>query len=445
VDAMRNWVYSSAKDKWDSLAYWLPKNRDFRNQVPQNTLPILLENAWQDKFFNAYGNLSTIPFLTSPKRYYFGAVRGHGGDFSTTEDQWHMNFFNEWFYYWLFNINNGILTRPIFHYAYTTFPDTASMWTFVHDSSAVWPPSNVSNMNLYFNSNGRITTTPGTTNNTYNNLTNSVNRNLTMTTAVDDEFTGTSFNSQFKKATLIYQTPALTSDVKLIGTPQIGLDYLSNATECQFNFQIYEVSGTKTKLVTRVNYTDRRNIPNTRKNTLINGLSHGHIFRTGNKIKIVITNLDTAPDDLNFLGTNPHVLPDLKNGTSRIYYTNKSYISLPVQSVGNGILSNMFENNGNLSSAQDDNMIPKEFNLSQNYPNPFNPTTTIKYSVPVNSNVTIKIFDMAGREVSTLVNTQAIPGNYSVNFNGQSLSSGIYFYKMTAGSFIDVKKLVLIK
>jgi hypothetical protein len=266
-----------------------------------------------------------------------------------------------------------------------------------------------------------------------------------MTTAVNDEFTGTSFNNQFKKATLTYQTPTLTSDVKLIGTPQIGLDYLSNAAECQFNFQIYEVSGTKTKLVTRVNYTDRKNIPNTRKNTLINGLSHGHIFRTGNKIKIVITNLDTAPDDLNFLGTNPHVLPDLKNGTSRIYYTNKSYLRLPVQSVGNGIISNMFEGNGNLNSAQDDNMIPKEFNLSQNYPNPFNPTTTINYSVPVNSIVTIKIFDMTGREVSTLVNTQAVPGNYSVNFNGQSLSSGIYFYKMTAGSFIDVKKLVLIK
>ena len=83
----------------------------------------------------------------------------------------------------------------------------------------------------------------------------------------------------------------------MLGTPQIGLDYSSNATECQFNFQIYEVSSTKTKLVTRVNYTDRKNTVNSRKNTLFNGISHGHIFKAGNKIKIVVTNLDTAPDD----------------------------------------------------------------------------------------------------------------------------------------------------
>jgi len=82
VTAMQNWVYSSAMDKWDSLAYWVPKDRDFVNQVSQNTVPIMLENSWQDYFFNAYGNISTIPILTSPKRYYFGGVQGHGGDTS---------------------------------------------------------------------------------------------------------------------------------------------------------------------------------------------------------------------------------------------------------------------------------------------------------------------------------------------------------------------------
>ncbi|MCE1163805.1 MAG: T9SS type A sorting domain-containing protein [Bacteroidetes bacterium] len=447
VIAMRNWVYSSSPDKWDSLTYWLPKDRNFTNLVPQNTIPILLENAWQDKFFNASGNLNTIPLLTSPKRYYFGAVRGHGGDYSLTEDQWHMNFFNEWFFFWLFNIDNGILTRPKFHYAYTSYPETSGMWTFVHDSSAVWPPNGMTNTVLYFKPNGKLETAPGTNQNANSSLANSVNKNLTMLKAVNEEFTGTTFNNQFKKASLVFQTPVLAQDLKFVGTPQIGIDYSSNAAECQFNYQIYEVNGAKSKLITRVNYTDRKNTVNSRKNTVVNGLSHGHIFRAGNKIKIIITNLDTAPDDSTFLGTNPHVLPDLKNGTSKIYYTNKSYINLPVQTVNANISGNIFLNDESEYTEQTDASAPREFRLSQNYPNPFNPSTTINYSIPQNSFVTLKIYDISGKEIAVLVNAQANPGYYSVVLNADSykMSSGIYFYKITAGNYSEVKKLILIK
>jgi predicted acyl esterase len=450
VLAMRNWCYSGAPDKWDSLAYWVPKDRNFTGIVSQNTIPIMMENAWQDKFFNAKGNIDNIPFVLAPKRYYFGAVRGHGGDYSTTEDTWHENFFNEWFYYWLYNIDNGILTRPKFHYAFTTFPETSGMWSFVHDSSAVWPPSGAGNLKLYFRTNSSLSTAPGTNSSTYENLANSVSRNLTMQTAVNEEFTGTAFRNSFKKATRVYQTPVLTQDVKMLGTPQVGLEYLSNAAECQFNFQIYEVSGTRTKLVTRVNYTDRKNIINTRKNTIFGGLSHGHIFKAGNRIKIIVTNLDTAPDDTTFLGTNPHVLPDLKNGTSRIYYTNKSFINLPIQLTGTSLLGdNIFSTETGSPDivTQENTETPKDFSLRQNYPNPFNPTTVINYSIPYNSYVTLKVYDISGKEVATLVNNQAAPGNYSVSFNANAynLSSGIYFYKIVAGNFINVKKLTLIK
>jgi hypothetical protein len=303
-------------------------------------------------------------------------------------------------------------------------------------------------MTLYFRKNGQLLTTAGTNQTDNNSLANSVNKNLTMQTAVNDEFTGTSFRNQFKKAVLNFQTAALTQDVKMTGTPQIGLDYSSSAAECQFNFQIYEVSSTRTKLITRVNYTDRKNIINSRKNTLINGLSHSHIFKAGDKIKIVVTNLDTAPDDSLFLGSNPHVLPDLVNATSSLYYTNLSYITFPVKANGTGLIGgDVFENNTNTNSNSTDNLIPKEFGLSQNYPNPFNPTTVINYSIPQNSFVTLKVYDLTGREVANLVNTQLVPGNYSVNFNANTynLSSGIYFYKLVAGSYVNVKKLTLIK
>jgi hypothetical protein len=84
-------------------------------------------------------------------------------------------------------------------------------------------------------------------------------------------------------------------------------------------------------------------------------------------------------------------------------------------------------------------------NLAQNYPNPFNPSTTIKYSIPKQSNVTIKVFDVLGREVTTLVNKEQSQGNYEVDFDGTKLSSGIYFYRLQAGDFVETKKMILIK
>ncbi len=85
------------------------------------------------------------------------------------------------------------------------------------------------------------------------------------------------------------------------------------------------------------------------------------------------------------------------------------------------------------------------FNLSQNYPNPFNPTTIINYSVPKISFVTVKVYDMLGREVAALVNEEKKVGNYSINFNASSLASGVYFYRMQADQFVDTKKLILLK
>jgi Secretion system C-terminal sorting domain len=96
---------------------------------------------------------------------------------------------------------------------------------------------------------------------------------------------------------------------------------------------------------------------------------------------------------------------------------------------------------------------PKEFVLYQNYPNPFNPSTTIKYSIPVvgnghahsATNVQLKIYDILGREVATLVNQKQQPGNYEVIFNAKHLSSGTYFYRLSAGNFSKSMKFILLK
>ncbi len=89
--------------------------------------------------------------------------------------------------------------------------------------------------------------------------------------------------------------------------------------------------------------------------------------------------------------------------------------------------------------------LPSAYSLSQNYPNPFNPTTTIEYSVPKSSFVSIKVYDILGREVATLVNGEKSPGKYSVVLNGSRLTSGIYLYTMKAGNFMLIKKLLFVK
>jgi len=89
--------------------------------------------------------------------------------------------------------------------------------------------------------------------------------------------------------------------------------------------------------------------------------------------------------------------------------------------------------------------VPSNFALSQNYPNPFNPSTKINYDLPTDSKVSIKLFDMSGREVMTLVNEVKTAGYYTVSFNGANLSSGVYFYTISADNFVSTKKMTLIK
>ena len=89
--------------------------------------------------------------------------------------------------------------------------------------------------------------------------------------------------------------------------------------------------------------------------------------------------------------------------------------------------------------------IPKEFILFQNYPNPFNPVTNINFSLPAKSFVSLKVFDLIGREVATFVSQEKSAGTYQVTFNASRLPSGIYFYRLIAGTFTQAKKMLVLK
>ncbi|MEN8192064.1 MAG: T9SS type A sorting domain-containing protein, partial [Bacteroidota bacterium] len=89
--------------------------------------------------------------------------------------------------------------------------------------------------------------------------------------------------------------------------------------------------------------------------------------------------------------------------------------------------------------------LPKEFSLGQNYPNPFNPSTKIKYSIPNRTQVTLKVFDVLGSEIITLVNKEQTAGYYAIEFDASNLTSGIYFYRVQAGQFVETKKMILLR
>lgn len=92
-----------------------------------------------------------------------------------------------------------------------------------------------------------------------------------------------------------------------------------------------------------------------------------------------------------------------------------------------------------------DDVIPEEFRLDQNYPNPFNPSTTIQFGLPVNSRVSLTLYDILGRKVTTLIDEELQAGNHDVILNASGLPSGLYFYRLRTNSFVKTKKLTLLK
>lgn len=132
-------------------------------------------------------------------------------------------------------------------------------------------------------------------------------------------------------------------------------------------------------------------------------------------------------------------------------YVNESSVKLGWQYIGNDGNSMALDSiyvfgNGQTSTSFDDEIeTPQKFLISQNYPNPFNPTTQIRYELPEASKVTIKVYDLLGREISTLVNGRRSAGRHQETFDASSLSSGIYIYRIEAGNYIQTRKMTLIK
>ena len=207
--------------------------------------------------------------------------------------------------------------------------------------------------------------------------------------------------------------------------PPTGLTFISNPNNTS------PVNITWSKSATGVNYKWKFGAPNV-GNTILNLSSNNSGSDT------VLTVTPAAVDGiLAGLGLNPG---DSVTGQWAVwaYLNGDSLKSAQTFSI-------TFKRDNQIGIQQIGTEIPGSFKLSQNFPNPFNPATIIRFSVPKNSFVSLKVYDLAGKEISNLINGNLTAGNYEADFDGSGLTSGVYFYTLQTNGFTDTKRMTLIK
>jgi hypothetical protein len=131
-----------------------------------------------------------------------------------------------------------------------------------------------------------------------------------------------------------------------------------------------------------------------------------------------------------------------------IFTARGQYVRITITRLPSGCWASFWEFKvlvSSTSGVDQGELITKEFGLDQNYPNPFNPTTVIRYQLSANSQVALKVYDVLGKEIETLVNERQRAGNYSVNLDAGKLSSGVYYYRLQAEQVVETKMMVLMK
>ena len=174
----------------------------------------------------------------------------------------------------------------------------------------------------------------------------------------------------------------------------------------------------------------------------------------GSGDNITRSNLDGSPIDTLISGVDAFYLA-LSKELNKMYWTEYGMIRCTdmdtiqivdlVTRLGHSIKGIALYYDPDAVSVDEITKIPVKFELGQNYPNPFNPSTTIQFQIPKSQFVTLKVFNILGKEVSTLVSKKLNPGNHTYTFNSKNLASGIYYYQLVAGEYREVKKMILLR
>jgi hypothetical protein len=169
---------------------------------------------------------------------------------------------------------------------------------------------------------------------------------------------------------------------------------------------------------------------------------------SGNKMTMVVLNMKSQSQSMSFdiqdfsvdSGMVIRTSETESGDTIRTNYDGKSAIDFPARSITTLSFSGTL-----ITSVDSKSIMPDAYSLSQNYPNPFNPSTAIDYSLAKVSFIQLRIFDVLGREVKTIIHKKESAGKHTVYFDASDMNSGIYFYRITADDFVESKKMILIK
>ena len=165
-----------------------------------------------------------------------------------------------------------------------------------------------------------------------------------------------------------------------------------------------------------------------------NGYSFNNIINAGNDTSYILSGVSIS-DTIGVTAYDRTYSPANEDNATIVNDNmtngNESWYTIAVDTLNTAVITH--------------NEIPIQYSLQQNYPNPFNPTTTIKYSLPKAGNVRLTVYNAIGSKVTTIVNEYKPAGNYSVQFNGSNLASGIYLYRLESGNYSTAKKFILMK
>lgn len=434
-------------DDYDAFFTKFSTSRDINpTAYSLSRTPLMLFGKWQDHYFRANEGINGYATYRAKKdaqKLYLG-TGGHYSDDVWIEWNYQFGWITRWFNEFLKGTRTKFLKEPEITYAYSSIPmDTNGYFTWTQRTLSSWPPSGIIPVKFYLSSNNSLTYSPPTITNASKILLNDY-RDTTYTFywAFWDDLQGEWFDSSFRQQTVVFQTPPLKQNLDWVGVPKMHLFVNSDADKFPVNVQIYEVDKSGNKyFVNRINYIGRKNQPGTIRVIDADGNAHAHQFKSGNSVRIEITNLDKTNRKL--LGYYPFVVPVFKRSQTAISMdaSRPSYIELPTLSgvVPKTIVAPAIEK-------------PKGTIVSQNYPNPFNPSTKIQFVLPEKAIVTIKVFNIIGQEVAVLTEKNIFPaGQSSLLFNASNLSSGVYFYNISAegldenrNKYNHVKKILLL-
>ncbi|MBA4311388.1 MAG: hypothetical protein C0417_02045 [Chlorobiaceae bacterium] len=440
-DPIRDTLWNFIRnDNYDAFATCFIPDRDVDTSIlNRKSIPSLRLLKWQDHYFSAANGIAAFENYVGPKKMYMG-TRGHFSDAVESERLYQSSTVTRWLDYFLRDQQNGILDEPAYSYAYSSLHmDTSGYFTWTRIDEPSWPPVGIETRKFYLAGDSTLRFSPSLHLDSFTILNDYLNPAYTFDTAYIEGFKGPRFNVLIPQRTLVFRSPVLWDDVLWIGAPKMKFFVQSEYESFPLHAQIYEEDNSGRKyFINRINFTARHWIPGTSGWIEVEGIEHAHKFSRGSKIRIELTNIDKT--NRQFLGEFPFVVPMFAQTSATIIAdaSHPCYVELPM--IGDPT-----------SVASISNGIPDQFELSQNYPNPFNPSTKINYQLPIDSWVTINVYNLLGQEVMTLVNKDKKVGKYEIGFNGEKLSSGVYFYRLTiqpdhnSQVFTKVRKMMLVK